>query len=313
MAIRIDPISSTPAPLEFLHTKDTVLSIEGLILSAAGCCFCKCDLCLPILVDLADDDPFKNDFSSFIISATTNATVTPTIIKLNQDGTETNIPVDDQTFGDLFDFGVLRSDVWAFKLIWRQLAAVHGYGRFKFNLDVKKFSKKIFNEDSVCFEITPWSCEAQHETVRIEVAQKGSIEDGFDFRGLIDPTSNAEISWLQQIRTYGMLTRTGYTTETESIPDGSRRERQIQTRNFKNWNLKLNWIRGVTSDFIIDEMMLANPIKVSDFNAFNTLEYRDIELKYLSTEDPEKPERDQHEFFNIKLEDYRKAKIKRHG
>ena len=119
--------------------------------------------------------------------------------------------------------------------------------------------------------------------------------------------------WEQQIRVYGELKRTGRTTETDGVEDNQRRDLQIQTSNFKNWTLRLDWMQGITSNFIIDEMCLASPIKVSSFNQFAVEDYRDVELKYLNSEDPEKLTGDKHEFYNIKFEDYKKGTIKGHG
>lgn len=317
MAIKLTPSTNIVSPLEQLHTKDTVPAVIGSVVASASCCFCDCDLCLPAIADLSTNDEFKNDFYSFIISAPTTSTVTGTLIKIAQDGSETEIVITDQTYGDFFALGSARADVWAFKLLWKNVATLQGFGRYRFNIKTVQTAKVIFEMDTPCFELAPWSCEAEHETVRIEVSQKGYIEDGFDFRGLtfITPGPSEGVprtEWIQQIRLYGMLNRT-FVTETDTIPDTDRRERQIQTRNYRNWNLKLNWMPGIITEFVVNEMMLANPILLSDFNQFNVEKYRNQETKFLSVEDPEKGLYDDNEFYNIKLEDYRKATIKRHG
>ena len=72
-------------------------------------------------------------------------------------------------------------------------------------------------------------------------------------------------------------------------------------------------MRGAITNFLVKEMFLSNPIKISDFNQYSVEKYRNIETKYLATEDPEKGNYDYHEFYNVKFEDYRKANIKRHG
>ena len=313
MAIKLTPSVSNPAVIEYLHTKDQVTSIKGLLLSESLCCFCKCDVCLPAVADLSDNNIYKNDFYSFILSTPTNSTVTGTLIKIAPDGTETSFVIIDDTYGTFYSLGTLRADVWAFKLDWRKVAITEGFGRYRFNITVENpFVREIFNEDTPCFELQPWSCETEHSTVRMETSQRGYIEDGFDFRGLSIPPSTTEIAWPQQIRLYGELSRT-IATDTDSVEDNQRQSRQIQTRNFRNWNLRLDWIPGKVSSFLIDEMLLSNPIKISDFNQFSVERYRDIETKYLDVEDPQKPDRDVYEFFNIKFEDYKKGKIKRHG
>lgn len=314
MSIKLTPSSNVPSPLTQVHTKDTINSIKGLVLSGSACIFGRCDICLPALADLVSDNVYKNDFYTFILSTSTNSIVTGTLIKTNSDGTETSIVIVDNTYGDFYPLGTLRSDVWGFKLKWKNVATLLGFGRYRFNITIENpFLRTVFNEDTPCFDLMPWSCENEHPTTRIEVAQKGYIEDGFDFRGLTFPPSLTEISWQQQIRVYGELKRTGRTTETDGVEDNQRRDLQIQTRNFKNWDLRLDWMEGITSNFIIDEMCLASPIKVSSFNQFAVEDYRDVELKYLSSDDPEKITGDKHEFYIIKFEDYKKGTIKRHG
>lgn len=313
MSIKLTPSTSIAAPLEYLHTKDTVTAIKGLVLTSAGCCFSKYDLPMPAIADLVDNTTYKNDFFSFILSTAINSTVTGTLIKINEDGTETPYIITDQTYGDFYDLNVMKSGVWGFKLLWRNVAALLDFGKFKFNITVSNpFARSIYDETTPCFDLMPWSCETEHETVRIETGQSGYIEDGFDFRGLSYPPSTTEIKWAQQIRLYGKLNRT-FVTETDSIPDGKREERQIQTMNYQNWNLKLNFMSGSITNFLVKEMFLSNPIKLSDFNQFNVEEYRGIKVKYLSTEDPDKGDRNKREFYNVKFEDYKKANIKRHG
>lgn len=313
MTVKLTPSTAIAAPLEQLHTKSTIPSVKGLVLSTSLCCFCKHDICLPALADLSDDNLFKNDFYSFIISTSASSTVTGTLIKINHDGSETPYIITNDDYGTFYPLGTLRADVWGFKLEWRKVATLLKFGRFKFNLKVETpFLRSIFDEDTPCFELQPWSCEAEHGTVRLETTQKGYIQDGFDFRGLQVPPSTSDFFWKQQIRTYGLLSRKTI-TETDSIPDTQFRERQIQTRTSRTWDLRLDWMRGVTTDFLTRELLLSNPILVSDFNQFNVDKYRNIELKYLETGDPEKQPNDHHEFYTVKFEDYKKATIKRHG
>jgi len=316
MAIKLTPSVSTPAVIEYLHTKDQVQSVNGLILSTSLCCYCKCDVCLPALADLSDSDVYKNDFYPFILSSPLGTTVTGTLIKIDPNGVETNIVIVDNTYGTFYDSGYFdRAEVWGFVLDWRKVATVSGFGRYRFNITIKNSSSTvIYNEDSPCFELQPWSCETEHSTVRLETTQQGYIHGGFDFRGLTPSGSGQSrpLLWRQQIRLYGELSRK-FTTETDSIANNKYESRQIQTRIYKNWSLRLDWVPGKVTKFLTEEMLLSNPIKVSGFNQFSPEIWRDVQLKYLETGDPDKGEYNVYEFYTIEFEDFKKDKIKRHG
>jgi hypothetical protein len=306
--ITLTPTASDLAPLEYLHTKDTILATKGYIQASDICCLGQCALNLPAFSDLLNPlDKFKNDFFNFTLFVPNGYTVAATLTKID---TGEAYEIIDSTYGDYAAIGTinLNPNVWGFVADWQKISALRGYGSYKFNFKVSNTLNKVkLDEDSPCFDLMPFDCVLADGTVRINANQKGAIEDGFDWTSL---SGNNSVFGKYQIRTYGKLSNPSRTIIEDSVQSSRRENLQIQIGTFKNWDLRLDFLPSKVSDLIHEELMLANPIIVDDYNLKNFDDYKGIKLKVLSTDSSEKLNKE--EFTVLKLEDYRKATIKRY-
>lgn len=299
--IKLTPTASLVGVQNYLHTVRTVQAIEKNITTNICDAGLYCDMPIPAFAYLSDSsDTRANDFRTFILRPPTGSTVTATIINLKT-GTEYTAS---NTYGSLFPTGSLAPNIWAFKLDWYKVADVVGFGKYKVNISIENGSGDVlFDKDSPCFDLKPYSCSAAFGTVRIETKQTGYIESGFDY-------SSIPAGWSQQLRWYGKLKKTTPTTTADRIIDNNKNLLEVQTQVIDNYDLNLYFIhRDVSKDFLKDQL-LSSPIKVQDYNEQkNNGSYRDVLLSYVDV-----PERTGNnvEFLTIKLVEYKQNTVKRY-
>lgn len=320
MSIRIFPSPSTLNTAEYFATKRQVTSTKGLVELGSECCFCvpNCDWVLPAFADLTDTDDRKNDKGDFLIRVASGSTVVGTLIKIAPDDTETDTIITDGTFGQFFDTGDLDTDVWGFILDWRLVAASLGFGKFKFNITVNNQTPtETFNEDSVSFQLTPWSCKNAHRTVRIETKQSGYFEDGFDYTNFAFsvpeiPGSSRKFPWPQQIRLWGRFHRSDFELEVDNIVSQDRGEEQVQSRTVKVYTLQLDTIETKLSNPLIRDMLQAPDVRISDYNINNIEEYTSTRVTMTDIDSPITSTMNKNEFFEIQFTEFFKANVHRY-
>lgn len=300
----------------YIHHKDTVQATTSLVSEGGDCCWCSCDTIIPAFADLDNPtDKAKNDFFSWILKLPLNATITATLTNLDSD---TDYVITDNTLGRLFATGVLKTQVWGFIVDWYKVANTHGFGNYQMNLTVENgASQEIFNKDYPKFQLLPYSCQAAHNTVRIESHNSGYIEGGFDYRG-IDITDNAggikatpEVYWKQQIRWWGRLDIINHPVQTDNIYDNYRNLEQVQTQIEDEYNLRLEFIKTDVSKQIIYDNLLADYVLINDYNANSVDTYRDVKLSLSSIDNPQ-PFKNRTLLYNIKFVNYKQNRLKRH-
>lgn len=318
-------IAASGSPLrtnQYYHHVDTVAAIKSLQESNTNdCCFCSCESVIPAL---ADPDNItvhdRNDVYSWIFKIPSSATVTATLTNLDTGGTET---ISDNTYGNFYSTGTLKSQVWGFIIKWANVANLWGYGNYSMNITVLGVSSNtLLNKTYPTFRLMPYTCETAHGTVRIQTANSGYIESGFDYRDIFIPNPYATDGnqpaeaapvkgWIQQVRWYGRLTAPNRPVQIDNIFDTSRDLKQTQTQIEKGYNLRLDHIKDDVSDQIIEDYLLSDYILISDYNANNTKPYRDVKCSLESIDDPE-TFLDQTQAFNIKFVPYRQNGLKRY-
>lgn len=312
-------LAASGSPLRtahYLHHKDTVAATKSLVEEAGDCCYCSCDTVIPALVNLSDtSNKFENDYFSWILKVPANNTVVATLTKVDT-GAEYTITNND--FGTLYAVDSLKDNVWGLIIQWRKVAALHGYGNYQLNIQVSNVVPAvIFDKDYPVFCVMPYTCESAHGTVRIETYNTGYIEGGFDYRNLnFGGPPNAHQygvlkGWGQQIRWYGRLDIVNHPTEIDNIYDNYRDLKQVQTQIEDEYNLRLDFIKTDISKQIIKDNFLADFILLSDYNADNVDDYKNVKVSLLSVGEPQ-PFRNKTILYNIKFVSFRQNNLKRH-
>lgn len=324
MAIRLTPTASSSRTQEYLHTKRTVQAIKKPSVLGSECCFCfpNCDWDFPAFAEVTEQfNTYKNDKTDFIVNVPNGGTVTGTLIELNPDGTtKQSITITDNTYGTFFSTGTVKSSVWAFILDWYKVATVENFGRWKFNVTIQNgASTEIFNQDSVCFRLEPYSCQAAHRTVKIRTEQSGYFEGGFDYSdlsftipiGVGGLGSTLKTSWPQEIRLYGRFVRTGWEFIQDNIVTEERGQQLVQSQTIKNYLLKLDTIPTSLSNRLIEDMLQAPEIYVSDYQISNIEVYDDVRVTLQEINDPVNFPQNKNEFFELQFQEWQQDNVHR--
>jgi hypothetical protein len=222
---------------------------------------------------------------------------------IEADGTEHIIT--DNTYGDYYNTGTLKSGVWGFKLDWNKVANALGFGTYSFNIVIDNaFSRGDFNE-TFCYQLMPFGCDTADGTVRITSEKNGYIENGFDYRNL------SVGDWVDQIRLYGSFKFDEYTTTIDNIKLSDRSLQQIQTEIVDNFVLTLKGINSTVTKSFIKDSLLANRTYIDDYNRDNVNTYKKQYVSLLSIEKPIQAEINGTIMHTIKLTELTQSTLKR--
>ena len=285
-------------------TERLVASVNKKIQSASSCqsfyqCFCDS---LPVFANLtATDDTLTNDFSSFFVEYNNN--VVAVGILINKD-TGAEYIITDDTYGTLYDSSDTKSNLYAFKLEWSKVANLISFGNYEFKVELSR-SGTLFYTETKCFKLILFTCDNANNTVRITSYKNGYIENGNDYRGF------AIGDWVDQVRFYGKFDLESHTTETDNLLLSNRDLEQIQTQIIDNFNLRVdNLISSESMSFIKDDL-LANRIKIDDYNSDNITDYKSKFVYLTSIEDPIKHTINGTYTYNIKMVEFNQSTLKR--
>lgn len=291
MAVLITPAVSVLEERAYLAGKR--MSIQARphpVIDSASCGFdlFNCDWPIPAFADLADTtDDFKNDFFSFLVEKETAQTATITIENCN---TEEINEITDNTYGEFYDFGDFseRPLVSVVYIDWVTVAGLMGFGKYKLKAEIYNGLTLISTPLDLCFDLTPFTCNSAHGTVRFETVQSGYIHNGIDYRGLFfQPSSSImrpRTGMKQQIRWYGRMYQDIPDEESDFIQMSNRKEVQIQQKLTDKYKIELFRLRSDFGKHLTNDNFLATEIYVSDFNLNNYEVYRNKALRKVSTD-----------------------------
>jgi len=253
----------------------TTTFVEGGITPVS--LFKECIGAVLVLADETDNDPLKNDFSSFISFQFPGTTVEYFLL----DGQCNEIaPLNDGTYGTYYPqgswtilngFTLFQSLYKGYKVDWLKVLQIEGHGYYQ----IKKVVSDGFTTTetrSCLFDLCQFTDERADETARIETIQNGKIGFGLDFRG---------INWEQQIRIPGFFGNKQRRLEQDDYLDKNRRVTQIQDTLIHEYTLEPALMPPCMREFI-DEILLANNILISDYNELNTDNLKNIDVKPIS-------------------------------
>lgn len=317
--ITIAASGSTLRTAKYLHHRDQVSATKSMRNSTTDCCFCSCDSEIPAFADGDNPtDKFKNDIFSWLIKVPNLCTLVATLTNLD---TNVSYTITDDTYGDLYTTGTLKTNVWGYIIKWGNVADLIGFGNYQMNITITdSFANIISNKDYPKFKLMPYSCENVHGTVRIETWNTGYIEGGFDYRNIFITTPFANINpysesvplkgWVQQIRYYGRVDISGIPVQIDNLSDNYRNLLQVQTQIQNEWTLRLEFIKTDISTQIIYDNLLADYILLSDYNANSVNTYRDVKVSLISIDSPQNFA-NRTSIFNVKFADYKQNNLKR--
>ena len=218
-----------------------------------------CD-CLGVFGGGSED--YQNDKSTFFYRRS-QATDTITL-KLKKDGTEV-ATITDNTYGTLYDFGTWTTEPQKnykiFIIDWDDVYTAFGNGVYLINAEYVITSGGTFDIASQEFKLQEYSDYRADGTVSFSWTQNGRIRNSeFDYTGL-DIT--------QYIRLDGKFGGWEPALEKDEIIYSNYERKQVQDEIVNSYSFQSKLVDSYISKLLINDMMLADSINVTDFNLYN--------------------------------------------
>ena len=302
--IYLYPASSFLRNDNYLATKRTVESVELPIYDDSTTCkdyYVCADSCLPVFANLANDNPKFNDLSSHIYGTVKGATVIATLTSSN--GLDTIIT--DSSYGDFYPMDDLKLKYCGLVLNWRTIATAEGFGKYNLNIEIQNVAGTTILQEDFCYRLMPFSCENADGTVRVTTYKNGYIENGLDYRNL----SIGE--WVTQTRLNGSFKLDEENVEIDNLQLNNGDLHQIQTQIIDTFDLTIKQVSSNVSTNVIKDDLLANKMKIDDYNNNNVIDYKEQFVSLLSIEKPIQHEYNGTLSYIIKLTEFNQSTRKR--
>ena len=216
-----------------------------------------CD-CLGVFGGGSED--YQNDKSTFFYRRSTSGdTIT---LKLKQDGTEV-ATITDNTYGTLYDFGTYSGDQADYKIFiidWDLVYNAFGGGVYLIDAEYSIIGSS-FTTSSQEFKLLEYNDYRADGTVRFEWTQNGRIRNSeFDYTGL---------NITQYLRLDGKFGGWEPALEKDEIIYSNYERKQVQDEVVNSYNFESTLVDSYISKLLVNDMMLADSINVTDFNLYN--------------------------------------------
>ncbi len=248
------------------------------------CDFVRCQFIEKVFASPGSTDYWKNDLDEFLFKRLVSAD--SVAIELHKD----NVKVADLnnnalgTFFNGFPSGNAEQQLYVgYLLDWKLVEAAHGVGIYTVVADLNiigvqsTFTSRVFN-------LAIYSDIAAHQTVVIETVQNGNIiGNQFDF---------TDLNWVGRVRIPGVFGNPTPVYEDTSYVTADRKKAQIQAKMSREWILSTNKLPWEIVEVLIYNKLMANEIKITDFNIFAEnikKPWRRVDVK---TKEPEKVDTD---------------------
>jgi hypothetical protein len=230
--------------------------------------FSECCYSNLVFGDVADTDPYKNDFSSvFFQRQTPTDTVTFEIIPAS-----TGVPVAlvDVTHGVFYPIGATNTNpnLTYFKVEWRKILSVLGEDTYTLRKIITIAGVGPTNVDSNSFQLKPFSIAKANNTVRIDSIQDGTLnvrDTDVNFKNSLYETS---------LRVTGYFGDAQDSIEQDNVVFSSKKgkkyyEDQITMSNDPEYTFQANNIPECISSELRKFVIYGNEIFISDYNTNN--------------------------------------------
>jgi hypothetical protein len=212
------------------------------------------------LADLNSSEDFKNDYSAFYHQRQVSSETA--VFTLYHYETATEHPMNNGTFGSLFNFGTFTQNpnLKGYLVQWKKVLAELGEGNFKVFKRVTVAGVPV-EFSSIVFTLRQFSTANANKTVRIDVVMNGLLQkSGVDFSGT---------SWKHSIRVPGFFGRREPQLTEDNLINRSFEKRQISMKQTNEFKFQTNLIPDCLTGEIWDFMLMSNDIFMNDYNLNN--------------------------------------------
>ena len=221
------------------------------------------------------DDSYLNDYRKFLINPLSD-TSTFSFVLIEKDGTEHIIYSETEStlnFGEVFKKGFNESQPLqvGVNVIWHNVVTTIGYGEYTIKTTQTDFGNEVSNTSHV-FRVVKYDASRANGTIKVEVNNVGVTMNGKNWTGLF---SDQE-PFVNMVRLRGGLLLTDPDIEIESIEDGSREDRPIQTKLTDTYSISIERIPFDIGKSLMHEDIVMNWV-VTDYNTFE-VDLRNKEL-----------------------------------
>lgn len=228
-----------------------------------------------VLADLADGDPYKNDFTGTYFKKETD---TDTVVfKLVELSTMTEYLLNDATYGEFVDFGGIQTNLSYYIVDWRKVLTLLGEGNYQIKREIVVAGIAISPLLSNTFTLRAFSINEADLTVRIDCVQNGLlVEDNVDFKGTNYKTS---------LRFRGFFGRTERAFEEDVLFKRDYSSEQVSMNIPREYKFQGLGLPICITEELFDFILLGNELFISDYNK-NNHDYT-FELKPVRIQDNE--------------------------
>ena len=220
--------------------------------------FKECCYVSKVFGDLADIDPYKNDFTGvYYKRPTSNSTV---IFKLVNTDTLNEYTLNSNTYGTYQPFGGTQADLSFFILEWRNVLSVLGAGNYQIKQEVSEVGQSV-DYLSNTFTLHAFSQTLADDTVRIDCTQDGYLVDKeVNFKGTGFKTS---------LRVCGFFGRTEPSFEQKNLTTRDYKTQQVNISVSKEYKYQALKLPSCIADELLYFILKGNELFVSDYNKNN--------------------------------------------
>ena len=246
------------------------------------------------------DDERRNDFYPLLINLSSNSSTFE--FKLKDTVTGVEYDLNDNTYGVFFDIGSLPSQPLkaGYKVDWLKVKQIIGNGTYRVLATVNNYGTEVSFE-SHKFLVCPFNETRANDTVKIVTENQGIIVGGEDYDG---------ISWTRSVRINGRFGLKTPNVEVSTQETELRKLTQIQDKVLKEYTLETELLPSEITNMLMYNDMLANEIKIYDYQLFANEIYNGI-LVRLESADVEYFEQNPNSKYEITFKDVDNTPVKR--
>lgn len=323
--MRVEAFGQVSAPFRFIEEPDRALDECCNILKVFG----------------GGTNDLQNDFTSFVFKQTlTTDTFAFQLQRWDGSVWTTDVwDITDDSYGFLYAPGTWSSPYNKYTgliLKWGSndgdnVYTRHGAGSYRLAITVTGVGAGTYY--SYTYELMEYSVERAKGTCRFEWYQTGNILSGVDYSfsnsvisgntsviPLIDTdvtgptwdnTAGAVIGWPQQIRIPGKIVMvTPELTEDTYYLNSTRKSNQIRTWKKNNYECRTGMLTRCATDELLDNMIFANNIYMTDYNVYNHYYIENYNVKFDAFSEFKNFDRTRNARLTLKFTDKTQNKLK---
>lgn len=230
--------------------------------------FCWCSAtCAPWLRVFAGDNHRENDQSDFLFYRMGSSDTV--VMELWKEGVKV-ADLNSNTYGTYYNFGALaNADLKGYLINWLLVYNAFGGGAYKIKA-TSTLLGVVYEFESTNFRLMLYNELAADKTIRLETWQDGYTESS--------PINFTGVNWYSQTRLPGTMRNKQPEFTTDNYKDSLRTINQIQDSITNTYQLELFELTEDMKDVVVENHLLANLIKVTDYSIDNNNRYAPTEV-----------------------------------